>query len=107
MCTGQYEEAFWELNMAATLSDDLVYDEPWGWMQPPLHALGALSLEQVSVRCIVPCVVCCVLWCVVCGVVWYSELPTVERSRRGSNVLSLSPFTSNLLLFDVSSFRAK
>ena len=41
MRTGQYEEAFWELNMAATLSDDLVYDEPWGWMQPPLHALGA------------------------------------------------------------------
>lgn len=68
MCTGQYEEAFWELNMAATLSDDLVYDEPWGWMQPPLHALGALSLEQVSVRCIVPCVVCCVLCSVVCVV---------------------------------------
>ena len=33
--------------MAATMSDELVYDEPWGWMQPPLHALGALSLEQV------------------------------------------------------------
>ena len=44
---GRYEDAFWELNMAATMSDELVYDEPWGWMQPPLHALGALSLEQV------------------------------------------------------------
>jgi hypothetical protein len=41
-----FEEAFWELQMAATLSDDLVYDEPWGWMQPPGHALGALMLEQ-------------------------------------------------------------
>ncbi len=34
--------------MAAQECDDLVYDEPWGWMQPPLHALGALSLEQVN-----------------------------------------------------------
>ena len=33
--------------MAADLSDSLVYDEPWGWMQPPCHALGALNLEQV------------------------------------------------------------
>lgn len=24
----------------------LNYDEPWGWMQPPRHALGALLLEQ-------------------------------------------------------------
>jgi len=40
------EQAFWELEMAAKLSDELVYDEPWGWMQPPGHALGALSLEQ-------------------------------------------------------------
>jgi hypothetical protein len=34
--------------MAADLSDNLVYDEPWGWMQPPVHALGALNLEQVG-----------------------------------------------------------
>jgi hypothetical protein len=44
---GKFDEAFWELQMAADLSDNLVYDEPWGWMQPPLHALGALNLEQV------------------------------------------------------------
>lgn len=31
--------------MAADLCDNLVYDEPWGWMQPPVHALGALNLE--------------------------------------------------------------
>ena len=24
----------------------LVYDEPWGWMVPTRHALGALLLEQ-------------------------------------------------------------
>lgn len=45
--SGKYDDGFWELNMAADLSDSLVYDEPWGWMQPPCHALGALNLEQV------------------------------------------------------------
>ncbi|KAJ1408749.1 TPR domain protein [Ochromonadaceae sp. CCMP2298] len=44
--TENYDEAFWELEMACSLSDELVYDEPWGWMQPPGHALGALLLEQ-------------------------------------------------------------
>ena len=28
------------------LDDNLPYDEPWGWMQPARHALGALLLEQ-------------------------------------------------------------
>ena len=28
------------------LDDALPYDEPWGWMQPTRHALGALLLEQ-------------------------------------------------------------
>src|ERR1700751_1240384 len=31
---------------AVGLEDDLPYDEPWGWMQPVRHALGALLLEQ-------------------------------------------------------------
>ena len=34
------------LREAAALSDSLVYDEPWGWMQPPRHALAALLMEQ-------------------------------------------------------------
>jgi tetratricopeptide (TPR) repeat protein len=34
------------LRQAAELSDGLAYDEPWGWMQPPRHALGALLMEQ-------------------------------------------------------------
>jgi uncharacterized protein with NRDE domain len=28
------------------LDDNLTYDEPWAWMQPARHALGALLLEQ-------------------------------------------------------------
>ncbi|CAK3890610.1 TPR domain [Lecanosticta acicola] len=34
------------LRQAVDLSDNLPYDEPWGWMQPPRHAYGALLLEQ-------------------------------------------------------------
>jgi hypothetical protein len=44
---GDYEGAFASLKEAVDLCDGLVYDEPWGWMQPPSHALGGLLLEQV------------------------------------------------------------
>jgi len=43
---GGFDEAFDHLRRAVRLADDLPYDEPWGWMQPPRHALGALLLEQ-------------------------------------------------------------
>lgn len=43
---GSIEEAFSWLRKAVELDDDLPYDEPWGWMQPARHALGALLLEQ-------------------------------------------------------------
>lgn len=43
---GDFDEAFRHLRRAVRLVDDLPYDEPWGWMQPPRHALGALLLEQ-------------------------------------------------------------
>jgi tetratricopeptide (TPR) repeat protein len=43
---GNYEDAFAHLRRSVELSDELPYDEPWGWMQPPRHALGALLLEQ-------------------------------------------------------------
>lgn len=43
---GNYEEAFEHLRRAVYLDDNLEYDEPWGWMQPARHALGALLLEQ-------------------------------------------------------------
>ncbi len=41
-----YDVAFAHLARAIELEDALPYDEPWGWMQPVRHALGALSLEQ-------------------------------------------------------------
>ncbi|MDW4497074.1 hypothetical protein R5H30_03700 [Sulfitobacter sp. D35] len=43
---GEYDTAFARLRDAVTLEDALPYDEPWGWMQPTRHALGALLLEQ-------------------------------------------------------------
>jgi len=46
----QFDEAFAHLRRAVDLSDALPYDEPWGWMQPPRHAYGALLLEQGHVK---------------------------------------------------------
>ena len=43
---GQFEIAFAALRRAVQLDDTLPYDEPWAWMQPARHALGALLLEQ-------------------------------------------------------------
>jgi tetratricopeptide (TPR) repeat protein len=43
---GDYEFAFKQLRKAVELDDALNYDEPWGWMQPARHALGALLMEQ-------------------------------------------------------------
>ncbi len=43
---GEYDDAFAHLRAAVALEDELPYDEPWGWMQPVRHALGALLLEQ-------------------------------------------------------------
>ncbi|MCE5972372.1 tetratricopeptide repeat protein [Sinirhodobacter sp. WL0062] len=33
------------LRRAVSLDDGLLYDEPWGWMQPTRHALGALLMD--------------------------------------------------------------
>ena len=43
---GNFEQAFAHLRQSVELDDNLPYDEPWGWMQPTRHALGALLLEQ-------------------------------------------------------------
>ena len=45
-----HDAAFGHLGKAIDLSEELPYDEPWGWMQPPRHALGALLLEQGRVE---------------------------------------------------------
>ena len=43
---GDIEIGFDHLRQATEMSDGLIYDEPWGWMQPPRHALAALLMEQ-------------------------------------------------------------
>jgi tetratricopeptide (TPR) repeat protein len=43
---GNHDVAFAHLRRAVELDDALAYDEPWGWIQPTRHALGALLLEQ-------------------------------------------------------------
>ena len=47
---GNIDAAFVHLRQAIALDDNLPYDEPWGWMQPTRHALGALLLEQGQVE---------------------------------------------------------
>ncbi|MDA1259188.1 MAG: hypothetical protein O3A20_01055 [Planctomycetota bacterium] len=41
---GRRDDAFRSLREAVAAQDQLVYDEPPGWMQPTRHALGALLL---------------------------------------------------------------
>ncbi|CAN9364858.1 unnamed protein product [Alternaria alternata] len=43
---GNYEEAFKHLETAIERDDNLVYAEPWPWMQPTRHAYAALLMEQ-------------------------------------------------------------
>ena len=47
---GNFDVAFAHLRKSVALDDALPYDEPWGWMQPTRHALGALLLEQDRVE---------------------------------------------------------
>ena len=47
---GNYDKAFEYLEKSIDLDDNLHYAEPWGWMQPTRHALGALLLEQNRVE---------------------------------------------------------
>ena len=46
---GNFDIAFDHLRDAVRLDDNLSYSEPWPWMHPPRHALGALLLEQARV----------------------------------------------------------
>jgi tetratricopeptide (TPR) repeat protein len=43
---GNTHAAFEHLREAVALDERLNYDEPWGWMEPARHALGALLTEQ-------------------------------------------------------------
>ena len=44
--SGRIDEGLAHLRASVALDDTLLYDEPWGWMQPTRHALGALLLDQ-------------------------------------------------------------
>lgn len=43
---GNFDHAFASLRLAVARDDGLNYTEPWAWMHPPRHALGALLAEQ-------------------------------------------------------------
>ncbi len=43
---GDHEAGFAHLRQAERRNDLLAYSEPWPWMHPPRHALGALLLEK-------------------------------------------------------------
>jgi tetratricopeptide (TPR) repeat protein len=43
--SGRVDEGLAHLRRAVELDDTLLYDEPWGWMQPTRHALGALLMD--------------------------------------------------------------
>lgn len=43
---GDHAVAYDHLRRAVQLDDNLSYTEPWAWMHPPRHALGALLLDQ-------------------------------------------------------------
>ena len=42
----EFEAGFKALRLAVSRDDALNYTEPWAWMHPPRHALGALLAEQ-------------------------------------------------------------
>lgn len=43
--SGRIDEGLDHLRTSVALDDALLYDEPWGWMQPTRHALGALLMD--------------------------------------------------------------
>ncbi|WP_138467602.1 tetratricopeptide repeat protein [Poseidonocella sp. HB161398] len=43
--SGRVDDGLGHLRRAVALDDGLLYDEPWGWMQPTRHALGALLMD--------------------------------------------------------------
>ena len=47
---GDHKTGFDHLRRAVRLNDELNYTEPWAWMHPPRHALGALLLARDHVE---------------------------------------------------------
>ena len=46
---GNFKEAFEHLRLAVKRDSSLVYSEPWSWMMPSRHVLGALLMEHGDV----------------------------------------------------------
>ena len=46
---GNFRQAFEHLRLAVKRDLNLTFDEPWGWMMPARHVLGALLVEQGEV----------------------------------------------------------
>ncbi|SDW67902.1 hypothetical protein SAMN05444358_1011483 [Ruegeria halocynthiae] len=44
--SGDHDGGLAHLRRSVELDDNLIYDEPWGWMQPTRHALGALLMDD-------------------------------------------------------------
>ena len=49
---GNYQEAFKYLRLAVQRDSNLLYDEPWGWMMPARHVLGAEQGEVVEAEAV-------------------------------------------------------
>ncbi|QBP12520.1 hypothetical protein [Cupriavidus metallidurans] len=47
---GNYAQAFEHIRKCVVLEDAMPYDEPWAWMMPARHPLGALLSEQGHYR---------------------------------------------------------
>jgi tetratricopeptide (TPR) repeat protein len=43
--SGHTDDGLEHLRQSVQFDDELLYDEPWGWMQPTRHALGALLMD--------------------------------------------------------------
>ena len=47
---GNFKQAFDHLRLAVKRDAGLIYDEPWSWMMPTRHVLGALLLEHGDIE---------------------------------------------------------
>lgn len=47
---GNYTLTFEQLREFIKYYNNMIYAEPWGWMQPQRHAYAALQLEQSNVE---------------------------------------------------------
>lgn len=88
---GEFDAAFDHLREAVKREDTLPYDEPWGWMQPSRHALGALLLEQGHIKQALA------VYAADLGVEHESDPPLPRALRHYGNVWALHGYQECLL----------